>query len=443
MTPVLLHWAESGARVAAAMAVSGVWQGIVLAVGVALGLRVFPRMTAAVRFGVWGTVFALVAVLPMVHRSVAAGTAAHAVHVDARWSFAVAAVWVGLSAVRAVELVMGALRLRGVWRRAVPVEGGLTEEILRVGRRVAVVCVSADVETPSVIGFFAPRVLIPASLYGRLGAAELEQIVLHEMGHLRRGDDWMNLLQKIGLVVFPLNPALAWVEKRLCLERELACDDSVLRRTKAPKAYATCLTTLAEHRLTRRGLALTLGAWAREPELSQRVYSILGWRDRVRTRQSQVVAGGMLLVLAGGAVGLSRCPQLVSFSRDLPGVAAAQGADGAGYQPVVYRDGSEAGGRVTLLKATLPVAAPVALKAEAPKVARPRLRKVVRAVAPERKRVRGEESRRWVVMTSFEESRDVRAVMTVSREEIVAPARVVFASYAAVPTEGGWLIFQL
>ena len=109
----------------------------------------------------------------------------------------------------------------------------------------------------------------------RLTTAEFGQIVLHEVGHLRRGDDWINLLQKLSLVVVPLNPVLIWIERRLCLERELACDDDVLRLTKAPKAYATCLTNLAEQRLGRRAAALSLGAWEKRSELARRVHSIL------------------------------------------------------------------------------------------------------------------------------------------------------------------------
>ena len=110
------------------------------------------------------------------------------------------------------------------------------------------------------IGFFSPRILIPEELFARLTTAEFGQIVLHEVGHLRRADDWINLLQKLSLVVVPLNPVLMWIERRLCLERELACDDDVLRLTKAPKAYATCLTNLAEHRLGRRAAALVAGS---------------------------------------------------------------------------------------------------------------------------------------------------------------------------------------
>jgi beta-lactamase regulating signal transducer with metallopeptidase domain len=66
-----------------------------------------------------------------------------------------------------------------------------------------------------VFGFLHPRILIPPALLERLTSPELQQVVLHEMEHLRRRDDWTNLLQKMGLVLFPLNPVLLWVERRL------------------------------------------------------------------------------------------------------------------------------------------------------------------------------------------------------------------------------------
>ena len=75
---------------------------------------------------------------------------------------------------------------------------------------------------PSVLGFFRPRILVPPELLKALSPRELRQVVVHEMEHLHRADDWTNLLQKVGLVLFPLNPVLLWVERRLCAERELA-----------------------------------------------------------------------------------------------------------------------------------------------------------------------------------------------------------------------------
>jgi hypothetical protein len=168
-------------------------------------------------------------------------------------------------------------------------------------------------DRPSVIGFFAPRILIPHWLLPRLTAGELEQIVLHETEHLRRRDDWTNLIQKLCLVVFPLNPALAWIEHHLCSEREMACDEGVIRLTNAPRAYAACLANLAERHLEHRAEALSLGAWHRRPELVRRVHRIL-----LHKRAMSKTAAGALLATLGSmllaaSVEMSRVPQLVAF----------------------------------------------------------------------------------------------------------------------------------
>jgi hypothetical protein len=217
------------------------------------------------------------------------------------------------------------------------------------GGRRARLCVSDEVDRPTVIGFFAPKILIPAWLLEKLTAAELEQIVLHEAGHLGRADDWLNLLQKIALVAFPLNPVLAWVERRLCFERELAVDERVLRafagKAGAAKAYAACLATLAEYRMGRRGVALAIGALGRESELGRRVGRILRRGELMRPVQAKLVLGGAMLGLLGASAGLERCPQVIGFAP--PGGTQTAGLadvrtdavlpNGFGYRTVVYR----------------------------------------------------------------------------------------------------------
>jgi BlaR1 peptidase M56 len=472
----MMQGIEMGSRVVAGAFVSDIWQGVLLAAVVGLCLRAVPKTTAAIRFMVWSGVFLVLAMLPLLRgfalktdgAMAGHGALLHAVHVDVRWSFAIAAVWALLSGIRAVGLGLSAVRLRGIWKRATPVDVGFAAGLLAGdnGRRSVQVCTSADVDCPSVIGFFSPRVLIPVEMFERLTPTELEQIVLHEVGHLRRGDDWINLLQKIGLVVFPLNPALLWIERRLCFERELACDDGVLRLTKAPKAYATCLTTLAEHRLVRRGLSLSLGAWERQSELSRRVYSILRWREGMGRMQARVVLGVLVVGLTGGAAGLARCPQLVSFSAatSLPLPQEARALHAADFQNAVFRPTGAA--HETLLKASLPhstaVPSGVMLKAAGQRLpgrshraSRPVLQRVASA---------SRSTQQWIVLTSWSVAEDVtrdgsdvaqnarqpksgdstgndaggaRIVLTVSREQTFSP------SYAVVPTAGGWLVFQL
>ena len=374
--------------------------------------------------------------------AVAAGHAA-VVRVDVRWSFAIAALWLAVSLVRGVKLAMSAVRLRRIWKRAVPV-AGYEAMLAAAGVRGVELCTSKDVDRPSVIGFFSPRILVPEELFAELPVEELEQVVLHEAGHLRRRDDWMNLLQKVGLVLVPLNPVLMWIERRLCLERELACDEDVLRLTKAPKAYATCLTNLAEHRLGRRAAALSLGAWEKRSELARRVHSILRGGEGMGRTQSRVVMGVVVMGLLGGAAELARCPQLVAFSRAaVPVAAAVQVPASAAFQPVMFRErgltgAMTSGARATLLKASMPVnvaVAPVAVKAKH--------RRVVRAKAVPRtleSRVDMPVVRRaqgWVVLTTWEEQERPRVVFAVTAD------RVITSSYAAVPTAGGWLVIQL
>src|SRR3984885_8956262 len=428
MMPGLMQGIEMGSRVVAGAFVSDIWQGVLLAAVVGLCLRAVPKTTAAIRFMVWSSVFLVLAMLPLLRgfalktdgAMAGHGALLHAVHVDVRWSFAIAAVWALLSGIRAIGLGLSAVRLRGIWKRATPVDVGFAAGLLvgDNGRRSVQVCTSADVDCPSVIGFFSPRVLIPVEMFERLTPTELEQIVLHEVGHLRRGDDWINLLQKIGLVVFPLNPALLWIERRLCFERELACDDGVLRLTKAPKAYATCLTTLAEHRLEGRGLSLSLGAWERQSELSRRVHSILRWREGMGPTRARVVLGVLVIGLLGGATGLARCPQLVSFSAPaLPLAQEARALPTGDFQNAVFRPAGIA--HETLLKASMPSPA-MGLKTTAQTLS-PRSHSVSRPAVRRVKKIRRQGQQQWLVLTSWNELQDesgrAKLVLTVGREQ--------------------------
>ncbi|WP_260177976.1 M56 family metallopeptidase [Tunturibacter empetritectus] len=452
-----LHGVEGLSRVAAGSVVSGLWQGVVLAACVGICLRLMPKMTAAIRFAVWTAVFAVLALLPLLHAygMRAGGEASGAlVHVDVRWSFAIAGLWLAVSLVRGVRLAISAVQLHGIWKRATPVKmgAGWGSSLAAAGWRGVTLCTSMDVDRPSVIGFFSPRILIPLEVFERLSPVELEQIVLHEMGHLRRADDWMNLVQKIGLVLVPLNPVLLWIERRLCFERELACDDAVLRLTKAPKAYAACLTGLAEQRLGRRAATLSLGAWEGRSELAQRVHSILRRSEGMGRTQARVMMSVLVLGLVGGAAELARCPEVVSFSggaAPLHADARSFAAAGVEYQavgfhasfPVSRTSAAMGAAHETLLKASMPMNSVRQVSPQQSVVAAKRRHAVHSAALlrakQDRAMQRAQRMQGWVVMTSWEESSQPRMVLTVSSE------RVFSSSFAAVPTAGGWLVIQL
>jgi len=440
----LLHSASLVSASAVSNLVSAVWEGAVLVLGAALCLRMLPRLSAAARSLVWLNVFVLLVVLHFAPAAVATSlVAAPAVRggfeLDLRWSFAIAGLWAALSLWRAVQLAASAVRLRGLVNRAVRLEPPDSIRALLVfGRaaRAAELCTSEEVARPSVFGFFKPRILIPPALVEELSEAELRHVVVHEMEHLRRADDWTNLLQKIALVLFPLNPVLIWVERRLCAERELACDDRVVLDGAAGKAYAICLTHLAEYSMLRRSLSLVLGAWERRPELARRVHRLLRRPRPVMGRmQAGMTTAGLLAVVVGSGVALARSPRLVSFAKPemAPAAMSASGTvapDFAAQRRMQARmeRATEAAPKLVQAKAILPEKP---RQAHGPAITAERKHRSASGAAPAPETAQ----QTWMVLTEW--------------TDVNLPARPVLVkldprgSYAAVPVVGGWLIVRI
>jgi bla regulator protein blaR1 len=458
-----LHSLSFVSATAAGALFSAVWQGTVLAVCVSLCLRLLPGLSAAARSVIWLNVFILLALLHFVpafagRSGVLAAGHLSPVHLDQRWSFVLAGVWAALSLARAVQLVVGAIHLRRLGRRAVPVPVNAELQSLlsgTAGARTAQLCASDEVARPSVLGFFRPRILVPPELLEALSPGELQQVVLHEMEHLHRADDWTNLLQKMGLVLFPLNPVLLWVDRRLSAERELACDDRVMRSSAGRKAYALCLTHLAEYSILRRSFSLVLGAWERRPELVRRVQRILSQPARSMSRRPAMAAtGGLLAGALGIAVVLSHSPQLVSF---VPVQVAPQLAQSLDPHEV----GRALGGTPQLVKAAMPAESPspaghqeshpnpiksaVLKRARRPHPSPAGAAVLTADVAP----LPELDRRTLVVLTEWTAYQmPPRVVLAVATDRGAASsgaarARAIPARYAIVPTPNGWLIIRI
>ena len=412
-------------------------------------LRLLPGLSAAARSVIWLNVFALLVILHVIpifagHGTVRDGGNSAPVQLDLRWSLGIAAVWLGLSLWRAVQLIVGAIHLHGMARRAVPIGTSADLQALLRDARSAELCVSNEVARPSVFGFFRPQILVPPGLVERLSEQELQQVVLHEMEHLHRGDDWTNLLQKIGLVLFPLNPVLLWVERRLCAERELACDDRVLRSSAGRKAYALCLTHLAEYSMLQRSLSLVLGAWERRPELVRRVQRILRQPGKSMARRPAMAATAALVAGAlGCTLSLAHCPQIVSFA---PAAQASTRARALAPEDL-NELGRELGGKPQLVKAMIPQqpmhSEPKPARVRTKVVKRPSPPQPMMAQLPAEDATLIPAQRTFVVLTEWSDTRVLARVMIRVDEYGRAQYVAVPATYAVVPTPAGWLVVQI
>ncbi|UCC44126.1 MAG: M56 family metallopeptidase [Candidatus Zixiibacteriota bacterium] len=142
--------------------------------------------------------------------------------------------------------------------------------------------VSQRVELPMAAGLGKSMILIPETLIDHLSEAELEPVVLHELAHLNRHDDWSRLVQKFIEAVFFFHPAVHWIGRQLDLEREIACDDAVVAATGRPDDYAHCLTRLAQLTMG-TGTLLIPGVLSGKKQLFKRFGRLLDTRYRARS----------------------------------------------------------------------------------------------------------------------------------------------------------------
>jgi beta-lactamase regulating signal transducer with metallopeptidase domain len=324
-------------------------EGMAIALFAWVLLRFIGRRNSGTRFAVWFCALLAIAVAPFLETSSPGASAimrpaAAAITMPRAWSLYLFGAWAAIALVGVVRIAAGLWHLRTVRKNCTPVDArnldplvlGTLDEF-RSARRFELYSSDAS-RVPTAIGFLKPAVVLPSWALRELSAAELNAVVLHELAHLRRWDDWTNLAQKVLRALFFFHPAVWWVESRLSLEREMACDDMVLAQTANPRAYAECLVSLAEKNLLRRGVALAQAAVGRMRQTSLRVQQILDARRPnavgVWKPAPWVVAGFSVACLVSAA----HAPRLVAFgdsNSTAPAALNANASFAAGPQPYV------------------------------------------------------------------------------------------------------------
>jgi beta-lactamase regulating signal transducer with metallopeptidase domain len=162
---------------------------------------------------------------------------------------------------------------------------------------------SALIEVPTVVGYFRPMVLLPASAVTGLSTAQLEMIVAHELAHIRRHDYLVNLLQTVIEALLFYHPGVWWVSSQVRREREHCCDDVAMNVCGNRSEYVRALYTLESRRqATAPALAASGGS------LVQRVQRIVRGPHRTNRddRAAAWLAGLIILAVVTSILALGR-----------------------------------------------------------------------------------------------------------------------------------------
>jgi len=312
-------------------------------------LRYSRRVNAATRYWIWTAVLGFLVVLPFLPALVAnAGAAKSGAPAAAAplatiptapqavqhlapvmltlssapgsnpWPLWLMAVWIAVAGWQLMRLMRGIISVRRLKARsekapaiALPVE---------LSRRVQVLA-SEEINSPVAVGYRHPAVILPTGLLARLEEGEQQDVLLHELAHLARYDDWLNLATRAVGALLALHPLAGIIVKQIEREREMACDDFVVAHTGSARSYARSLARLHDLRSTEGTRLLAPALLGGKVSLADRIESLLRRERKFSARPSFANLGVSVFLLsmllgAGGlipgwvAVGRNASPSL-------------------------------------------------------------------------------------------------------------------------------------
>ena len=362
----LVNLIETIARATIEAMLNGLWQGLLLVALVWCLLKALPRLNATTRYVIWWGALIAVVCLPIaaargydlarepvaapgdtpelvssfeapraasrISSSVPAveafslneaseqtrqervrpAASFFPVRLPGRWAIFLFAAWVLMVIVMMGRIAWSYCHLRRVKRNCAPLAGPNAEGIKRLlararSKRRFELRGSEQTAVPMVIGLIEPVIVIPQALARELTEEEFEQVALHELAHVRRRDDWMKLLQRLIEAFLFFHPAVLWIGRQLNLEREVACDDSVISLTGRPRPYAACLVKLLELTTSRQRSLLAPGAVTIKRQISSRVEMIV---DKRRNATLTLSKAGLTIMLVALAMVVAQSAQI-------------------------------------------------------------------------------------------------------------------------------------
>jgi beta-lactamase regulating signal transducer with metallopeptidase domain len=265
-----------------------VWQGALIAAVTALGLSALRNAKAQTRYLLACVGLTLCIALPLAHIGQATGMASvgegelatlmvpGSVHTNDKFSetvvlkdsdfwnragfksalrsgaLLVVPIWAVGVALMALRMGAGMLWVRqrvrdGARHGNALWQARLNELARRMGiRRPIRLGVSDQIESPVTAGWWRPIVILPAALLTGMPPDLLEALMAHELGHVKRFDYLVNLLQSAIEILLFYHPAVWWLSKQIRLEREQIADDLAARLLGEPRRLALALSELEQ-----------------------------------------------------------------------------------------------------------------------------------------------------------------------------------------------------
>lgn len=167
------------------------------------------------------------------------------------------------------------------------------------------VAISDEIDGPMVIGIIKPLVLIPVKFVDEMDIETLNPLLFHELAHIKRHDNILNLAERLILTLYWWNPLMRIIANRISLERELACDDRAALSCGDQVIYAKSLLMGAKKIIGRDQAILGLAAYEFKSPLAKRIMRLTDASSFKSVNFKRLVRKLSILLIAFIGLGLA------------------------------------------------------------------------------------------------------------------------------------------
>jgi bla regulator protein BlaR1 len=181
------------------------------------------------------------------------------------------------------------------------------KEKMKISNNLKII-ITDKVKSPSLFGYFQPRLLLPVGIFNKLNDTELTYIFMHELGHLKHHDVGISWLMTLLQVVHWFNPLVWFAFYRIRVDQESACDEYVLSQINYNKnaEYADAIFGFLDKFCRNRRMPAMVGILENKSQIKRRLIMIVNYRKHSKKITTMaifmlIVTGFIFFTLTGYA----------------------------------------------------------------------------------------------------------------------------------------------
>jgi beta-lactamase regulating signal transducer with metallopeptidase domain/uncharacterized GH25 family protein len=234
-----------------------------------------------------------------------------------RYGMLALAIWIAGTTVLMVRLLFDLAHSQSLRRQAGRVDEQCENACHQLAKRLQLnqhpeVLVNPFLSSPCLIGHWRPAILLPEDIE----VSCYDQVFLHELAHLRRGDWLWCVVGRIAHALLWCQPLIWWLHRRNLSVAEVICDDYVIQHGCNRESYLQQLIQIAERSLPQKH-AVGVSMVGFRSQLGYRAVRIV---DTTRVLSTQVgkvfvassLLGTLVVILAVGSIDIGQASPAIA-----------------------------------------------------------------------------------------------------------------------------------